>query len=346
MVAYFLSNKAFRFILPVVFVSAYFLCGSLFSRTATYNIIASGQVDLVRSPTPRETRSVCADDEFKYGAWTKKSGHNQSCHAYEFLNASCGSSFDKETFCQRSLRCRSMLLVGDSLVHTLFDAFSAEFTENTPIRSLKANLTHCPPNQNPHFTLRICSLYCEKEVNLTYIRHDYLVGDYGRDAGSACDWAALTASHKVLAISTGAHVHHVVDDHLFGSWYPIHAEKVAALLKRLALTDVVYVKPHWGLTGNTRNSLEINTSKTRLQVNGDLISHEFMWNLIPLVADIYAVTLKKEVNALVVDPSIAFALRRDCRRDYLHMNPSVVQNSVLSMLQNALLDQFSGSVHS
>ena len=85
--------------------------------------------------------AACQHDEMRHGRWTRVRGpklppgraapatvHEDECWAWGYVNATCGGgngSLTRDRLCA-ALRCRSVLMVGDSLMGRLFLALSDE----------------------------------------------------------------------------------------------------------------------------------------------------------------------------------------------------------------------------
>lgn len=193
---------------------------------------------LTRSSAGRATSHVTgmgdslACDPKRYGR-EGKWVDSKSEWSFVWEDKHCGilPAFDKKTFCQESLKCKSMLFVGDStssmhyfmtweLLH--WEKGLKKFSGDSihPDGSLIAGVTKedfsndcgAPHHNGEPNTRSICESECKDPVNITLIRHDHLNGYKFPDVPNfhstrtACHWKPALASHPWVVMSTGTHV--------------------------------------------------------------------------------------------------------------------------------------------
>ena len=92
----------------------------------------------------------CAADEFRYGRWELQAPASAdaalgatTCTTYEYVNTSCGPAFSMAGLCE-ALRCRNLLLVGDSLMGDLYLALKAHRDAASTRERTKEGLSNDP----------------------------------------------------------------------------------------------------------------------------------------------------------------------------------------------------------
>merc|ERR1719183_513391 len=197
---------------------------------------------LTRSSAGRATSHVTgmgdglACDPKRYGR-EGKWVDTKSEWSFVWDDKQCGMlpEFDKKTFCQESLKCKSMLFVGDSTssmhyfmtwetlfpessVHGRFDGEGIH-PDGQPINGVNnsdfANDCGRPQYRGEPNTRSICQEHCKNEVNITLIRHDHLNGPkfmemvprYQPNASrTLCAWKQELPRHPWVILTTGTHV--------------------------------------------------------------------------------------------------------------------------------------------
>ena len=270
---------------------------------------------------------ACLADGFAYGRWQHVRGfqdgdalrarnellecgpqrctnasHPGVCTSWEFANATCGPALSEARLC-RALRCRSMLLVGDSTIgrlHAALAIYSGRSWLRTPPRYVAGTDFVCP--STPPQIYELCanrSTKCPSGVNVSFWRNDHLlrVADAelnrslpGAEAAAACDWWRNTSiRHRygdILILSRGAHVMEYTPElRSARAFHASRADELAESVLRPHLAPphreraAVILHAHWGALHATRAE------------HGPLASPEparpmWHWDLLPMISEI------------------------------------------------------------
>ena len=282
------------------------------------------------------------------------------CINWEFANSSCGHALTEARLC-KALRCRNMLLVGDSTFLGLFRGLSI-YAERQWQSGVMTNSAACPLTPQSMGRGHNYGL-CGGCVNVSFWRHDHLLQAPGvlnssrpeLEQAAACDgWKApnVLAQYPLLVLSRGAHVMEYLPE--LRPTRQFHAGRADALAEVLRphlhanpANAVVYVKAHWGIVHSKRSEASAPLSKPEQPRD------VFRWDLMPLISAVDVEHLQRALPEaaaaglhhhdgggsgalIVVDPTKAIAMRHDCRDNHLHVVPSVYLASTWRMIMNAL----------
>ena len=160
-------------------------------------------------------RGACAADEHRYGTWETTAGGAGPCDRLAYGNASCGAPLTADRLC-RAVACRPALLVGDSLMFSLYEGLrnfintSGRLTSERPELSMH-HRAPCPPVGTPRrgFSLA-CPDACGASVSIDFERHDHLIDQaFCSTKGYCCDgWhdPKLLSHYATVVTTTGAHL--------------------------------------------------------------------------------------------------------------------------------------------
>ena len=295
-------------------------------------------------------RGACAADEHRYGTWETTAGGAGPCDRLAYGNASCGAPLTADRLC-RAVACRPALLVGDSLMFSLYEGLRNFVNTSGRLASERPELSMhhrapCPPVGTPRrgFSLA-CPDACGASVSIDFERHDHLIDQaFCSTKGYCCDgWhdPKLLSHYATVVTTTGAHLVEFgknaldVDLRIF---FQKLAEDVAARLASF-VTDksLVFVKAH---VGHAKTELGRATrGVARAAPPARIVVNEYRWELMPALGDAMARALSAKAGAAVVDPTLALDLRSDCRLNALHFEPAVVARSTGRMVVDALLER-------
>lgn len=284
----------------------------------------------------------CAVDEFRFGKWTERRGAASSnCDAFEYDNATCGPSFSARAFCA-ALRCRSLLVVGDSLLYQTFIGLQRLLAGVTHFRDFSKQ--DCPRNGAPWIIIRLSTCCDHREQYLAYYRHDHLILERNGSLrnnniwntapkrGVSCDgWMMMLDKFELVLMQTGHHVHELNARNRASTSF--HSRWAFAVAQAINLSrpqpQVFFLKAIWGSSNHSASQAPPLSSIPTIE-------QRFSWDLIPNVNGIWAKALKENVGAVVVDPTMAAALRPDCRIDALHLQQGLYRTTLLRLVQNAI----------
>ena len=264
------------------------------------------------------------------------------CTQFEYVNATCGAPFSMRQLCD-SLRCRGLLLVGDSTMGVLF--LSLMLLGVDARYQFPPDLASCPSDGSSAIreTITICAGHttqCPRGVNVSYWRHDHLHLGAGHEPhalarfahnGSNCDgWASWLGDSTVGVLSRGAHLNEYPDALKASADFHIaRADELAGLLRG---KTVVYLRAHWG-------HAQPVVHPGRPLDDAPPPASNYSWALIPMINEVTAARLRARLyprSLVLIDPTRAISMRADCRNDALHLNPEVHLSSTWRMLQSAL----------
>ena len=178
----------------------------------------------------------------------------------------------------------------------------------------------------------ICSEHSTSHAELTYVRHDFLVGAHGRfyfQSNVCAYWRDLAATQDVIIMSFGAHVRDMIE-------YPNQieaeatanasliidssAEVVAEQMRKMPLKPdviVIYLTAGGGIENFTRDCTEPPAHKPWPY------EKRFAWNWIPYAQKRYVLTIgsvmkERSIPFLVMDTQHLSQMRRGCRYDFVH----------------------------
>jgi hypothetical protein len=314
-------------------------------------------------------RDACIVDEFRYGAWRPRMSVGRSrnglrfvCADHEFVNETCGQPFSAARFCA-ALQCRSVLMVGDSVMMTLFLALNTSYRiprmSNYYCSSVTQNLCATAPGGR-----------CPGGINFTFVRNNHIIVDPSLDKTWAKANGEMLAQncpiephlrrgmYGVVLAGSGLHMDRYsnVKGHDLRADWVWHRAKARSYMKSLRPllqgTQLIWMKQHWGLLNYTAGP------RPPLSEPQEMIPGNWSWNLLPGYNFIAAEAVRSElgsIGAMTIDPTRALAMRPDCRRtpdfwnveqqtgkgknhhgDWVHPDGSVLRYSAWPMVQNAL----------
>jgi hypothetical protein len=287
---------------------------------------------------------------------------NEKNFEWSYVNDNCSfNKFDINSFCRNAIGCgKHLLMVGDSTMNSVMDYW----IHNFPKREVKefncSTPNNCPPNAQKrmrgnkqfgciddmgavshHRTMEICENVCPigKLVKITYVRHDFLVGQHGSSyhKSSVCDeWWTRAKSADYLLLSFGAHINAMVNfPHLKVATPDFN---LTTLLQETAHTLAIKLnetlKPSATViyrTGHTGSqNFTANCDATPL-ASSPMSSSHFSWDKIYGGQYILIHGLRKYVNRniIVMDHHHLLAMRYGCRGDSLHFNAKIKNSPVL-----------------
>ena len=302
--------------------------------------------------TLRYTNAIaasCLHDEMRYGGWQRIRNGTSECMNYGWVNQSCGEEFSVERLCS-ALHCRSMLLVGDSLMGRLFLALQDEL--DPPAAQMRPRFVHlgtgCPRIGTNSVSLR-CGSNCTSKIS--YVRSDHMyrneTAGFGRSEVNCQEWltrSVLDEYRLVVATMTGAHIGEVMATNGNNEKEAIHdawtrATYVAKSFVRLGSPILLYVKDMWGVLNYTKDFSKPLTKPPAA------IDDKYSWPLVPEVNRVTSAAFQATLGSacVVIDPTLAMSLRPDCREDYLHPGPGLFGQSTWRMVVNAMLSTAGGA---
>lgn len=279
------------------------------------------------------------------------------CGRYRYVNTSCGPDFTVRRLCD-VLRCRNVLLVGDSITRLLHLALQSSHSESSEASWANHLSRHCPINASQGFRMCSSSL-CPTGLQVDYLRSDHL-HSMGHAPHNCEHWPELLSRrrYQVLILGTGHHLLKYTnisgrDRRADPVWYLERAKRLAAILQPWYSTDndtqAVFVRPQWGtktfsnkpgkplaepLGGPPGGVPGLNES---FGWSSLYIDDAFSWPIIPMIGALTASVLREELGIPSVDPTRAFAMRQDCRVDPLHSTVDLFIKSTWWMLLNTLV---------
>ena len=302
--------------------------------------------------TSRDTTAIatgCLHDEMRYGGWQRIRNGPSECMNYGWVNQSCGAPFSVERLCL-ALNCRSMLMVGDSLMGRLFLALQDELDPQAGrMRPQFVHLgTGCPRIGTNSVSLR-CGSDCTSKIS--YVRSDHMYRNataaFGRSDVNCQEWLTrkvLDEYKLVVATMTGVHIGEVMAANGNNAKKAIHdawtrATYVAKSFVRLGPPSLLYVKDMWGVLNYSK---DFSHPLTKPPV---AIDDKFSWPLVPEVNRVTSAAFQATLGSacVVIDPTLAMSLRPDCREDYLHPVPGIFGQSTWRMVVNAMLSTAGGA---
>ena len=287
--------------------------------------------------------SSCLGDRFAHGKWQHVRGirdgerlHARNellecgprcnaselpCVSWEYGNSSCGPALNEARLC-RALRCRSMLIVGDSTMGRLVSALSI-YAGRSWVRTVPRyadGAYACP--MTPPIIYELCanvSAACPRGNNVSYWRNDHLLradgllnrSMPGAEPAAACDWwrneSILTRYGDLLLLSRGAHVMEYTQDlRASRSFHAARANELAEAVLRPHLAAqrnrvAIILHAHWGALHATRRE------------HGPLAAPEaprpmWHWDLMPMISHVEVETLRRALpqaaaNGLAAAPN-------------------------------------------
>eukprot|EP00966_Prymnesium_polylepis_P197504 4576798-Prymnesium_polylepis.1 len=239
-------------------------------------------------------RRACLTDELRHGVWRplETPRPHRPCATHEFANSTCGPAFSVSSFCA-ALRCRALLVVGDSVMNLAFHALNPEFRPTTavgsrvchvgPLQVSHSRSHSARPTFNPCPAHRLDSCLCTIPIRSTpsarprpvaAARSDNKLDAAwekiaGESAVQNCPLHPWLARHSqglpsdldygVLVVGSGIHLDDYRDVHgedlrHDGAWHQAKATQYfRALRPFLNRTQIVWVKQHWGVINFSAN---------------------------------------------------------------------------------------------
>lgn len=305
---------------------------------------ASGEVKAQQiNVTSVDAESVCATDEWRHGVWVATG--SVGCGAgFAYENASCGPPFSPANFC-KAVAGRSLLLVGDSITNQAFTALAEAMQLYSQVRPQHGHNKRACTAATPMWTF----VTCGGASRIAFERHDYgAILREGHDRGSMCDeWhtPAYLNMFDLVVLETGAHVQSTRSVQAYEAQGDLIAEAIkagSAGRKTRGTAPLIFVRTHWGLNVSEPPYVGQTNYTVPLKAPLPIQQSDYGWSEIPLVSQSIVSRLRTALQPdriRVIDPSMALALRPDCRSDPVHFPSSEVSQHMTTfwrMVQQAI----------
>lgn len=279
--------------------------------------------------------------------------------------------FNEKEFCQKAVGCgKKLLLVGDSTVqrmanslHYLLDVHITRSdcpTQNgchTNSPRAPSKILHGCINGGhiePMLDIRTCRKYCpaKEEVQIMYIRHDYIHGTHGLNYYRSClceHWQVVAHKFDYLFVSIGPHVKQMTK-YPYGmapepnfnetSFFMTEANETAHFLEVVAnqKAHIVFRTGPVGI-GEYRTKCDVRPFDSP-----PVLYNNHSWPLIPVLNEIYIDTMRRVLGSrlLIMDTMTLMSKMHGCRTDPMHFNDKTPHSPVLLewlILLNLLIEK-------